>query len=245
MIADVQSLLGSLTIGLGGTAGFLAVLDWVLPETRKDWIKDQASNVWIWLSYQQSWPYIRKLRNPRAFDIFLAIGVALVLSIAFTVIVKAQASPLLKTLTGIITLMPVAVLFLVRTQLRRGLTWLTSEEAGWKILVRSIVICVVALAAGALLAEAYNHLYDNVFPSNPFPAFSAGMVVAIAAIVIFMLLYALLLFTFYIVGIYLMIFLFKISEHVVLRVAEYDKGPVLGLAALLTGIGAALKALVN
>lgn len=245
MIADVQSLLGSLTIALGGTAGFLAVLDWVLPEARKDWIRDQASTFWIWLSYQQSWPYIRKLRNPRAFDVFLAIGIALVLLIAFTFIVKAEASALLKVLTGAIILAPAAILFLCRTQLRRGLNWLTSEEAGWKILIRSIVICVVALAVGALLTEVYNHLYEKVFPSNPFSGFSAGMMVAITAIVIFMLLYALLFFTIYIVGIYLMIFIFKVSELVVLRVAEYDKGPVLGVAALLTGVGTALKALVN
>jgi hypothetical protein len=242
MIADVQSLLGSLTIGLGGTAGFLAVIDWLLPETRKKWISDRASTVWIWLSYQQSWPYIRKLRDPLAFDIFLAIGVALVLMIAFKYIVAAEATVPLKAATGGIVLIPVAILFFVRAQLRRGLTWLTSVEAGWKILIRSIVICVVALATGALLAELYNRLY-SVYSSNPFPVFSAGMVVAISAIAIFMMLYALLLFTFYIVGIYFMICLFKVSEFVVLRVAEYDKGPVLGLAALLTGIGTALKAL--
>jgi hypothetical protein len=98
---------------------------------------------------------------------------------------------------------------------------------------------------GAILIQVYNHLYDNVFPTNPFAVFPAAMVVAIAAIVIFMLLYALLLFTFYIVGIYLMIFLFKISEFIVLRVVEYDKGPVLGLAALVTGIGAVLRSLAN
>jgi hypothetical protein len=106
------------------------------------------------------------------------------------------------------------------------------------------VICVIALTTAALLVELYNRLY-SYYSSNPFPAFSAGMVVAISVIAIAMLLYALLLFTVYIVGIYLMICLFKISEFVVLRVAEYDKGPVLGLAALLTGIGTALKALVN
>jgi hypothetical protein len=244
MIADIQSLLGSLTIGLGGTAGFLAVIDWLLPETRKKWISDRASTIWIWLSYQQSWPYIRKLRDPRAFNIFFAIGVVLVLVIAFKYIVLAEATVLLKIATGVIVLIPVAILLLVRTQLRRGLTWLTSVEAGWKILIRSVVICVIALTTAALLVELYNRLY-SYYSSNPFPAFSAGMVVAISVIAIAMLLYALLLFTVYIVGIYLMICLFKISEFVVLRVAEYDKGPVLGLAALLTGIGTALKALVN
>jgi hypothetical protein len=245
MTTDVQSLLGSLTIGLGGTAGFLAVLDWMLPSARKDWVRDQASTVWIWLSYQQSWPYIRKLRNPRAFDIFCAVGVFLVLTIALVFIVGEHASVPIKVLTGVIVLIPVAVLYFVRAPLRRGLAWLTSKEAGWKILVHSLVICVVALSVGAMLVQVYNYLHENAFPASPFVTFPVAMAVAIAAIVIFMLLYALLLFTFYIVGVYLMVFLFKVSEFIVLRVAEYDKGPVLGLAALLTGVGAALQALAK
>lgn len=49
----------------------------------------------------------------------------------------------------------------------------------------------------------------------------------------------------YIIGIYFTVLLFKVSEFIVLRVVEYDKGPVLGLAALLTGLGTILKALAK
>jgi len=239
----VQSLLGSTAIAVGGIAGLLAVLDWILSREIKNWFRDKASTLWIWLSYQRTWPYIRKLQSPRAFDIFISIGVALVLWICLAYVVK-HSTNLIEASAFFVVLIPVAIIFFTRAQLRLCAGWLTRGHAGWRILVRGVLIFVAAFVMAAILVETYNRIYET-FPSHPFTAFTAGILVAIVAVAILMLLYAMVLLAYYIVGVYLLVFLFKLSEFIVLRVAEYDKGPVLGLAALLTGVGTVLRALAK
>ena len=49
----------------------------------------------------------------------------------------------------------------------------------------------------------------------------------------------------YVVGIYVLIGVFRFIQALVLRIVEYDKGPVLAIAALLAGIGSILTALAH
>lgn len=240
----VQSLLGSLTIALGGIAGLLAVLDWTLPREKKNWIRDKASTLWIWLSYQQTLPYIRKLQTPLAFDIFISFGALFVLVASIVYILNADATKLIGMLAFLIVLIPVVILFFTRERLRRATVWLTRGNAGWRILARGVSLFIVVLVVAVLLTKGYDLLYAD-FPNHPFTFFPAGIVVAIAAFAAMMILYGLLFLVGYIIGIYLTVLLFKVSEFIVLRVVEYDKGPVLGLAALLTGVGTILKALAK
>jgi len=244
MAEYVQSLLGSVTIALGGIAGLLAVLDWTLSKEKKNWIRDKASTLWIWLSYQQTWPYIRKLQTPRVFDIFISFGTFFVLVACIVFILRADAPKLIGMMAFLIVLIPVVILFFTRERLRRATVWLTRGNAGWRILVRGVSIFIVALVVAALLTRGYELLYAD-FPNHPYVAFPAGMVVAIAAFAALMILYGLWFLVIYIIGIYFTVLLFKVSEFIVLRVVEYDKGPVLGLAALLTGLGTILKALAK
>jgi hypothetical protein len=58
----------------------------------------------------------------------------------------------------------------------------------------------------------------------------------------FFILYALFLLALYILTIYALVGMMRIIQFLVLRIIEFDKGPLLAMAALLTGIGAVAKA---
>jgi hypothetical protein len=61
----VLQFLTSAIFFFSGAAGLLVLLDWLLLKKQKEWINDKPASVWVWLSYQQSLPYVRWLKNPR------------------------------------------------------------------------------------------------------------------------------------------------------------------------------------
>src|SRR5262245_8075311 len=80
MPKELQSSLGTIAILCGGFAGALALLDWLVSKPAKDWLRNQATNIWYWLSYQRTWPYVRNLQKPRSFDVFFGLGFFLISS---------------------------------------------------------------------------------------------------------------------------------------------------------------------
>jgi hypothetical protein len=250
---------------LGGIAGLLVILDWLMPREQKDRLKDMASTLWLWLSYQRSWPYLQKLTNPRAFDaLFLsacALGlVAFVMMYFFRPLRVADREPAETAevmseqadwfqLWGPIILCTVAIVgyAITRRWLLRGFAWVVSADTTKRLFARSgaalgIVYGSLLLGIGSLVGTQFGLMHLGWLSVPIQIVFGAVfLVVWMAGVSGFFLMYAIILMWLYISTIFVMIFLFKGTQYVLLRMLEYDKGPLLAAAALLTAFGSVLK----
>jgi hypothetical protein len=261
---DFQAFLGAAAVMLGGMAGFFALLDWLLSKEIKGWIEDKASTAWIWLSYQRTWPLVRKLQAKNAFGVFLAIGIAiciLQLIVAAVLLYLLLVPPIARSIIQqsslrtrslvffvasiflLLLLAPsLSIIYIVRARLRRVYVWITTtKQSSAVVLIRTVGVLVV-------IAILY---YISVFSSNVLAAFETThpMIIAIYSVIYTIFILALIFTTFatvalciYVLCIYALIFVFKLAQAVILRIAEYDKGPVLAVAALLTAVGSILTA---
>jgi hypothetical protein len=264
---EVQVIVGVVAIALGGIGGMLAILDWTLSKRSKRWIEDKASTLCIWMSYQQTLPLLRKLQDRRAFAIFIALGTTVFVSatsifavLIFMWLVPSQhrfsslgALSLVVAGSYIIILgPPLFALYLVRNWLRRGYVWITSGPRGTTIFLRIV---------GALLALVVIDLVINAVVPDPEPIalvkhFSVeshptlAIIAGIALLVLYpmylglaFILLAIITLSLYVFAIYALIGLFRATQTLILRCVENEKGVVLGIAALVAGLGALLKSL--
>ncbi len=109
---------------------------------------------------------------------------------------------------------------------------------GWAAYVLILLAMVAAMAPLILLWNRYIE-FVKAWSIITVPVL---LVFWTAFYLTFFVLYSILFLTFYILAVYCLILIFKIFEFVALKLAEYDKGPILAAAAALTAIGSVLKA---
>jgi hypothetical protein len=260
MFRNFQAQLGTIAIGLGGVGGALAVLDWMLSQKSKNWIENKASTVWIWLSYQQTWPLVRKLQNERVFAVFLAAGCAvwvlLTLFIAYRFLLwlvpwrtienlGITMMVLLSVGTVILCLITVTpallLIYATRARLRWGYSWTTTASGGGQLLLRAFG--VFAVSATVLFAIPMPHgSFLGPLIAHPVFFVMVMMIYFILTLSLTLIYFALGILCCYIVGIYVLIACFRIAQTFILRIVEYDKGPVLAISALLAAMGSILTA---
>ena len=244
MLAAIQSHLGTAALAIGAIAGFLALVDWSISNTMRNRIKDASTKIWYWLSYQRTWPYVRALQQPRFFDLFFGLGAFIsstpivVLSLYFWVTGGKASSFYLSMLPLLLapTVIAVGLYAVLRNSLRSLFGVVTKADAAWKMLLRGFAANLLVLLVyfgGAALATPLARW------SSSSPLFFA--IISVGLVPLFFL-YAFLLLILYILVIYVLIAIFRCFEFVALKLAEYDKGPVLAAAAALTAIGSVLKA---
>lgn len=270
--SETASLLGSIAIALGAVGGGITLLDWALPKRAKEVLNDKVADFWLWLSYQRTWPYIRALRSRRAFNIhLLTTGAALPAFILLLTIVYA-ADPTLLGLhsrnddpraiglptsyiwmlagTGtVIWAVPALIYYTMRRALLAGYLWATAIPNVWNYLGRFFLLYFLASVAilpffglWGLLAD---HLLGQAAVSSTQSIYLPYMTLIIGWVIMMIIWmttmgYGLLLL--YIVAIFPMIALLIVLKYVVLRLLEFDKGPLLGISAALTALGTVIKA---
>jgi len=151
--------LGTFSVTLGSLAGAVTVLDWMLLKSQKDWIRGQASSVWIWLSYQRSLPMLAYLRHTYASFIIAFLG--LTLPVAANLYLEDNQ----ELLTFVLS--PSFLLFVVVADLVT-VTILRDFIGGiWSYLVLDLSIGKCALKAVGLLIPALVGGTMSVFLLNP------------------------------------------------------------------------------
>jgi hypothetical protein len=252
MSKDFQAVVGNIATIIGGVGGILVLLDWIIPKKGKDWIASKASTVWIWLSYQKTWPLIRKLQNEKAFNVFLILGTLVALMVSLSAVYQVLSiyypdEPIVTmeilAAYGVLSLYMVgAIVYISRKWLRQVYRWITNASGPFKVILRALGIVLIAAFA--------NTVFSTIAPGLTLAASALDVVYLAIAIfclptlAAFLILssYTLMALFLYIVGIHAMIFLFRVSQALVRPIVEYDKGPVLGVAALLAAIGSILTA---
>ena len=264
---ELRSALGSIVLVLGGIVGFLTMCDWMMTPAQKKRLKSGSETAWIWLSYQQQWPYDKFLQNESAFRwlariigtlvCLFALGWVLVVHL-MTTMVKRDTNTLkafldvhsLTILVSIFALpVPLLILRLGGGRLLTVFRWITGRRADWTPVPRA----AVALLVSGLLFEMARSAFWLAFQAPP-KAYGLGRLAAevvdtaavlsaISLMIAFMLLSLLsLLLLLYVAVAQLVAICFLLAEFIALRLAEYEKGPMLALAAVLTATGSILKA---
>lgn len=151
----------------------------------------------------------------------------------------------------------VGVYSIWRNSLRKLFGLVTKANAAWEMLLRGFAAYVPIQVGAYALVQTGAPLMRYVLSLIPMHDFSRlellqnrdfvvffflVLVTALAAYFSFFLLFALMLLFLYISSIYALILIFRCSEFVALKLAEYEKGPVLAAAAALTAFGSILKA---
>jgi hypothetical protein len=261
---DFQAFLGGSAILLGGIGGFLAILDWTLSKKSKDWIENKATTAWIWLSYQQTWPLVRKLQNKRAFAVFLAVGTTLWLVLAmffafqfvlwlvpWRTIANAGIKMIaLRLIGGMIGLLVFAipalvVIYVMRERLRQVYSWITTTSGTAELSRRAFGIFGVSAILFFLSPLPLSLVDLQMLIKYPIYTISGALIYFVLSWSLAFICFAMGTLSCYVVGVYILIGLFRFIQALILRIVEYDKGPVLAIAALLAGIGSILTALAH
>jgi hypothetical protein len=256
MWKELQAQLGVVVIVLGSAVGFLAALDWLLSAETKRWIQEGATTAWVWLSEQrETWPFIRKLQDKRAFTFFLTSGVVLLVALLMAMEIMMEDKhnvsperigmliiiPLLGTIPGAL------IVYALRGRLRLVFTWISNAPSSIALFLRAFGgLAILLTSFGILLLAPPNEVL--AFISNAGEQYQQD-VVAVIAMIIYLTLgtfYFLILFSAIVLCLYVFVVCFslvilKIMIEFTQRIAEYDKGPVMGTAAFLTLVGAFLK----
>jgi hypothetical protein len=248
MLNDLQSLLGTIVIVCGGLAGALSLIDWSLSSATKERIKDRSTRVWYWLSYQRTWPYVQTLQNPRSFDVFFGLGALLISGVfsgGFAYLLLIDPTPIALWMVPLaLAAIPVGIYVTWRNSLRKLFGLVTKADSAWRMLLRiGAAYLWITLPIAAVIGLLTIFIALNLELANKWWMVIATVFIAVwlATYVSFFFLYGLIMLTVYIGMIYCLIVIFKIAEFVALKLAEYDKGPILATAAVVTAIGSILK----
>lgn len=256
---DLQSILGTLAISLGGIGGALALLDWSLSKKSKRWIENKASTIWIWLSYQQTWPLLLKLQHKQAFTVFLTIGALLfvvggaitALSFFFWLVPPSKISTkaaLLMSLGGLLLLLlmmtpSICIIYAMRRRLRDAYTWITTTSSTAQLSLRAFGSFTTIFISIYFLPDGW--LTFQFVLAHPIYAVAGIVIFSLFAMVITLLLYAIGTICCYLLCIFLLVLIFRIFQSLILRIVEHEKGPVLAIAAFLAAVGSVLTALAR
>lgn len=252
--------IGTIALVAGGTAGGLGILDWCLSKKTKLQIADAVETLWLWLSYQRTWPYIQKLRDSKAFDLLFASAIILMMNgfiVSFYLLGNTDSDPDPPTwfapiAIAIFVIVPTAIYYFLRMRVLGAYVWIIRPGVSSALFGRAL-LAIGALYGGLFILLGTGVGLGFLVTKVPHAAYTVLIVpYALFFIVVwalgvfgFFVLYALFLLAMYIGLIYGLIGAMSVLQFVVLRIVEFDKGPLLGIAALLTGIGAVAKALVG
>jgi hypothetical protein len=245
---SIQIFIGNVSIILGVAGGVLTLMNWWLPKDSKQWISDKADTLWIWLSYQRTWPFLKKLQNPNAFTLILLLGSVLFFtgSMLFYIPVTTSAKPSLATFESGSLIPGVLVGLFAMSKLRRwfqrGFVWITTTSKSAELMLRAMgTFCAMAIVLYIIMLSL--QAIHSKEPTNFI--YAAQLLLLLAGVPVFLALVLMGIICAYLIGVFVLIAVFKLLQAITLRAADYDKGPILGLAALLAALGGILTAFAH
>lgn len=279
---DTNSSLGSLAIYVGFVIGVLNVIDWLLSEEQKDWIRKRLEDTWIWLAELQLSALLYFVRS-RYFQFAVAALslVWLAVTVAYTVILgstmpggmsRTFASPFRVYPFQIwidLTFFPVAAVLVAYKWYPKVVASLTTVDSTWayvkrllaffgKFMVSTYAFLALIWLLLFLLFGQFPDRYPGQAPEDKellhrFEAAYGGkagavliptILSAIASFPVVAMFHAFLVLLLSVLWLLLTAVLIssvQLFMFLLFRVVAYEKGPVLGLSALLIGLGAIIK----
>src|SRR5262249_49344557 len=137
------------------------------------WVKDKAETLWIWLSYQRTWPYVRRLQSGRAVEWIFLIVVGLFLAGSLTIILVCRyaddcSSDSKEDLDLLMTayadvgmgLAAVVFYFVARNWWLHGFRWIMQGGAAWKFVLRALFGCFCLALFGVIMLNLGGRLIE-------------------------------------------------------------------------------------
>lgn len=242
-------IVSNVAFGAALLAGLLGFIEWLLPKSARQKLRDATAATWIWLAEQSSHPYGRFLTRPAAQILLLALGLLPIgLAAYFLVQVMLQVGggnadfvSFVSTAMAVTILAALATAFLFRRLLGRLIAWTVRGTS-------PVVWCLKALAisVGAFVVLCVPFLFYETF-TILVGTLPTGVGLAFFVVVLFVYSLALVIFggyclMFLSVAIYalatvVLLGLFKVFALIFDRISSSEKGVIAGLVVALTVIG--------
>jgi hypothetical protein len=229
-------MLATLVIWLSVAVVCLKLVDILLSQAWKTRLSNAAIKTWNVLDEAKAWSFADWLRKPRAIW-WLAISLTLLMICFHLWLERAREksapdyTPLGQLQTFLVTaFLGITILLMARLIFARLLRFNSMTQLSGRLLI--LLICVGI--SYALLGFTINKLLDEQ------PKVAVILMLVIAPVTVALL--CLLAVFLSIALAYLASAFLYVGEFVVRRIAEYPKGPVLALSALLGGVVALIKA---
>ena len=119
---------------VSGAASLFALIDFLMLKSQRERLKDKAANIWIWLSYQRSMPYLAYLTKPKML-MAIIIFESLVLLISNAIIVPDY---IVATVGAVIIdiFILLVVIWLIRPYLGDFLSFIANPPTLWLSLLK-------------------------------------------------------------------------------------------------------------
>jgi hypothetical protein len=240
-------MLGTLVIALSAAVAVLALLDFFLSKAQKEWLSNAVIRMWSILDEARGWSFSDWVKQPRArWWLALSLGIFPTLLISQSEFLinrfvdKSTATPKLNW----IDIVAHITAFMIAVPLLFLLAW---SLLAWLLQRRKLNLAVILLAAsvGYLVVVVFMMLIHGYFTGEGFGPVRHPVLIWVQTLAAlpFLLAFLCALLVLLSIGVaYVASATLYVAEFVVRRIAEYPKGPVLALSALLGGVAALIKA---
>lgn len=223
-MVEVKRILSDISIYSGAILGVFKAIDWVIPERHKSLVKDALESIWLWLDDQRMGKFLILLRRYWFQVFFFILSQLITTSVLFT-------SPELTLALYGFSLQEIREVF---------------SEKGIELLAGTLVIMIIGFLLYRSLfiwfteknpPSTFNYFYrltNATFISHIYlHCLKSHSLASILSPIIFSWWFSSTWFLFIIVLMVITIVL----KYIVLKIAEYPKGPIMGLSLLLISIG--------
>ncbi|MGY8632372.1 hypothetical protein RAD15_07730 [Bradyrhizobium sp. 14AA] len=233
MSSGFAGLAGEIAVAAGVAAGAVGSVDFFLSKSQKEWLGDRSVRVWYWLSSQNQMLRVERLRSQDVFFWLIMLGPTL------TSVLTLHFGNLLLTVPWmLIAAMCLGSPKIHKWMYRGYLIGLSGNN------IASVSFCVVVTYAAVLLVygaivTALYILLSSFISDDAFAFLANGLAIVAYPVLSTAGVLGNVLFSVLILAV--MGLAYKVLELLVRKIAEYDKGPVLGASAVLTAVGVFLK----
>jgi hypothetical protein len=250
-------LISNLAFAAALLAGLLGLIEWLLPKSAKQKLKDATAAAWIWLEEQNSSPYRAFLAGPAVQLPLLGLGLvpiafATYFLVRYGMLAVPNGTQIFYTfVTATIAVTVAAALataFVVRRMFGRLVQW---TIAGSQPLFWVLKALLIAIGAFVVLCVPFFFYLQAIELIGTLPE-----IVALALFVVVLFIYSLAIVLFggywlmfllvaaYATVILVVLALFKAFALVFDRISSSEKGVLAGLVVALTAIGTICRAYV-
>ncbi len=265
----MKEVLGNISFWVGLSLGSLTILDFLLRDKQKKWLSDKAEIFWLWLDEQKAGQFTKLLLKDRvqkglvilAHSMIIFIIGSFVLNVFFGFNINADfqiGQPRIYKWqiwidVAAMVLSMIVVTKYVHPYLIKRLKFLPTVKS---YLLKSLkgfgLLCLIAvmlvLAEMPIInptmdlrttADIENHFGGKaiVIILHTITAIIGSPIMSEVSLFMFMLYIG----VYWIIVVYIIMFIFRLLQFILIRIAENPKGPVIALSGLLTGIGGIVK----
>jgi hypothetical protein len=245
----LASLIGNVAIVLAVIVSVLTLIDWLLTKTQKERLSDKAIAVWMWLDDHRSVDFLRKFKDYReqvklsaTLQIFITCGLVVAAILSWYGGGPGNYFAIWVAVGAAVTVPP--MVWVVHPAI---LKWMTQGDSSLGYFVRSTISVLPIVIVTIIFREDILMIWPTPRNSFYFEHLSAlrsglfGVFMVYSSVVLYLWYINIALFGAWLLS----IMFFGASRFVLVRVVENPKGIVLGLSALVAGIGAVLKAILG